>query len=248
MALSRVSQSRPVMPFVIECRAHPAIGTKDVLGVPCKIDGQDVVLMDTPGFDDTNDSDADTLTRIADWMKNTYNDGSLLSGIIYLHRISDTRMDGASMKNLRMFRKLCGVNNLHKVILATTMWEKVSIAEGEMREAELKNDFWRDMIAVGSTVAKVSNRPLDSTKLVKRFLDQSTMVLKLQEELSSGKALMQTEAGAAINEDIEKIRLQYGRDLENKMQEMREAQETRALRALYSDERIADFIARRQTV
>jgi hypothetical protein len=113
-------------------------------------------------------------------------------------------MDGASMKNLGMFRKLCEPNNLRNVILATTMWEKISEAEGVHRESQLKREFWSGMIAKGSTVAQMSNNPLDAIKLV----GKKTMSLKLQEELSSGKILIQTEAGAAIQEDIWRLSLQ----------------------------------------
>jgi len=162
-------------------------------------------------------------------MKETYDEGSLLSGIIYLHRISDPRMDGTSMKNLRMFRKLCGPNNLRNVILATTMWDNISVADGEIRESQLKKEFWRDMILMGSTVARVPNDPIDAIKLVERFLDKETMVLRLQQELSDGKTLIQTEAGAVIHEDIERLLLQYANDLEAAKKEMREAQKTRAL-------------------
>jgi len=61
-------------------------------------------------------------------------------------------MDGASMKNLRLFCKLYGPNNLHNVILATTMWEKIPETEGVSRELQLKKEFWSDMIAKGSII------------------------------------------------------------------------------------------------
>jgi predicted GTPase len=32
----------------------------------------DVILVDTPGFDDTNKTDREILTMIADWLTNTY--------------------------------------------------------------------------------------------------------------------------------------------------------------------------------
>lgn len=133
----------------VERHTQNVIGTKDVLAVPFKIGNQDVLLVDTLGFDDTSVNDAEILTRIANWMKETHYEGSLLPRIIYLHRISDPRMDSASMKNLRMFRKLCGPNNPRNIILAATMWENISVAEGEIRESQLKKEFWKDMIPMG---------------------------------------------------------------------------------------------------
>lgn len=69
---------------------------------------------------------------------------TLLSGIIYLHRISDIRMSGSSTKSLRMFRKLCGTENMSKVSLVTTMWDKVTPEEGARRERQLDgpDGFW----------------------------------------------------------------------------------------------------------
>jgi hypothetical protein len=104
---------------------------------------------------------------------------------------------------------------------------KVPEAEGVTRESQLMKEFRSDMIAKGPTVARVSNNPLDAIKVVERFLGK-TMILRLQEELSSGRTLIQTEAGAAIQEDIEGLGLQYTKDLEAAKEEMREAPRTSA--------------------
>jgi hypothetical protein len=65
-------------------------------------------------------------------------------GIIYLHRISDVRMQASAKKNLFMFKKLCGDDALKNVILATTMWDRMTEADGTARELELTStpDFW----------------------------------------------------------------------------------------------------------
>jgi hypothetical protein len=136
-------------------------------------------------------------------------------------------MDGASVKNLRMFRKLCGSANLGNVILATTMWEKVPLAEGNERERQLKDEFWKDMLAKGSTIARVSTDRAQATELVKKFLKNSPIVTRLQKELSAGKTLDQTEAGAAVQQYIEKLTIQYKKDLEDAKKEIKAAQRKR---------------------
>lgn len=73
--------------------------TTHVREVTCQIGPYAVTLVDTPGFDDTNRSDTDVLTEIANWMGSTYRHGMLLSGILYLHRITDKKITGSSMKN-----------------------------------------------------------------------------------------------------------------------------------------------------
>ena len=99
------------------------------------------MFVDTPGFDDTYKSDIEILSMIADWLVNTcvfslrvwspvqYNSGtrfrykqsSNLATIIYMHRISDNRMSGSVLKNLKLFASLCGMEAMPNVIIATTM-------------------------------------------------------------------------------------------------------------------------------
>lgn len=83
--------------------------------------GTTVHLIDTPGFDDTRKSDTDVLKDIAGWLLVAYRDNIRLSGMVYLHSISETRMKGSHMTNLRMFQKLAGLKNMGHVILTTTM-------------------------------------------------------------------------------------------------------------------------------
>jgi hypothetical protein len=73
----------------------------------------------------------------------------VLNGIIYMHRITDVRMGGASTRNLRTFRTLCGEDCLPNVLLVTSMWDTLLCspggrALGEQREAELIKvpEFW----------------------------------------------------------------------------------------------------------
>jgi hypothetical protein len=100
-------------------------------------------------------------------MKETYDAGVLLSGTIYLHRITDNRMDGSETLNLRMFKSLCGSNNLRNVILGTTTWELVPEADGIRRENDLKDIFWKDMMTRGSTLERIYKRPEAAKNLVR---------------------------------------------------------------------------------
>src|SRR5438034_746667 len=112
-------------------------GTRGIKEVQCQIGPYAVTLVDTLGFDDTSCSDTEILSLIATRMQSSYESEMLLSGIIYLHRISDIRMTRSSLKNLTMFRKLCGAENMANVVLVATMCDKVSSQEGERREKEL---------------------------------------------------------------------------------------------------------------
>ncbi|KAF8232380.1 hypothetical protein L208DRAFT_1397596 [Tricholoma matsutake] len=160
------------------------------------------VLVDTPGFNDTNKTDAEVLTMIADWLKKTYKSNVKIAGIIYLHRISDNRMSGSPLKNLQMFGKLCGDGAIKKVVLATTMWTKVKRDVGERRENELKEKYWAGMLELGSQMMRFG----DSFQAAWKVIDQIVVTeadkdnpLLLQEELVDlNRRLSETEAGKTL--------------------------------------------------
>ncbi|KAL8837556.1 MAG: hypothetical protein Q9176_005612 [Flavoplaca citrina] len=179
--------------------------TDQVEEVPCKVGDHHVILVDTPGFNDIHRSDTEILTALADWMKSSYQDRMFLSGIIYLHAISDTRMTHSSLQNLRMFRKLVGDHNLKNVILATTKWSVTPLEDGLRREKDLTSEegFWSTMMAAGSMVRRFENSAASAQSLVEEILHlQKKIVPKVQEEVVHGKKLADTEAGIYIEQTI----------------------------------------------
>ncbi|KAG6331487.1 hypothetical protein ID866_7601 [Astraeus odoratus] len=114
---------------------------------------RNIVLLDTPGFDDTYLTDTRILRTIADWLKETYKQNAKLSGILYFRRITDPRVAGTPLRNLNMFKELCGKDNFKNIILVTTMWDELQTDTqlGTQREKELVSDFWQPMIRLGST-------------------------------------------------------------------------------------------------
>ncbi|KIM71863.1 hypothetical protein PILCRDRAFT_748336 [Piloderma croceum F 1598] len=91
--------------------------------------GDPVILVDTPGFNDTNKSDADILEQITEWISKTYKGKLIFATIIFLHRITDNR-----------------ISVMPDVVLATTMWSDTNPETGIKREFELKH-IWADMLA-----------------------------------------------------------------------------------------------------
>ena len=67
-----------------------------------------VYLIDTPGFDGTNKNDTEVLSEVATWLADSYQSKIRLHGIIFLHRITDNRLQGSAKRTLAMLRKLCG--------------------------------------------------------------------------------------------------------------------------------------------
>ncbi|KAH8881187.1 hypothetical protein GQ53DRAFT_668330, partial [Thozetella sp. PMI_491] len=194
-----------------------------------------VYLIDTPGFDDTMRSDKQVLQDIAFWLGKTYKQSIRLTGIIYFHRIIDPRMTASARKNLFMFKKLCGESALQNVILATTMWEKVDITDGERRESQLMStpEFWGWMKEKGSQVRRHYNTRDSAMDLLHIFVEHSVdartqVALDIQcEMVDAHKTLDQTGAGKMLDSALAAERDKFRRDIEELHAEWKEAMAAR---------------------
>ncbi|KAH7924807.1 kinase-like protein [Leucogyrophana mollusca] len=157
--------------------------------------GRNVVFVDTPGFDDSHRTDYDILKEIAKWLETTYRQGITLSGILFFHSISESRMRGAPLRNLNMFEELCGVNALQNVILTTTMWDEVPAEVGAQRENQLRNEFWGPMISHGCRTARFESTWESAWDIVGKFVTVTRKPVQLQVQLvDKGLKLPQTSA------------------------------------------------------
>ncbi|EKM78784.1 hypothetical protein AGABI1DRAFT_114375 [Agaricus bisporus var. burnettii JB137-S8] len=168
-----------------------------------------VVLVDTPGFDDTHLSDYDILKMISDWLRETYRRKIKLAGVLYLHRITDNRMGGTPLKNLHMFGKLCGNAAMSRVTLVTTMWDQVQdLRIAQSRELELKDNFWKPMLVLGSKMVKFENSLKSAEAIVDEIVAEKgeRETLLLQEELVDlKKRLNETHAGRMLYDALQKL-------------------------------------------
>ena len=139
-----------------------------------------------------------------------------LAGVIYLHRISDVRMSGTSYTNLRMLRSLCGRDTLSNVILASTMWDKVTPAEGGRREKELldEKNFWGQLRQFGAKPWRYDNTQGTATAMVNYLLQRDPVVLQIQRELAvEKKKLIDTSAGKSISVQLDDLEKKFADDL-----------------------------------
>ncbi|GLB39700.1 putative 50S ribosome-binding GTPase [Lyophyllum shimeji] len=170
-----------------------------------------IVLVDTPGFDDTYVPDSEILRRIGVWLARSYTANMKLSGVIYLHEISQTRMLGTSLKNLDMFNKLCGDDGMKNVILATTKWSEVLPEVGARRELQLKDMHWKPMIELGSQLRRFEDSKESGWKIIQTILrnwdnkDAVDTVAVQQELVEIDKILPETEAGRTLRYTLEEL-------------------------------------------
>ncbi|KIL67673.1 hypothetical protein M378DRAFT_159503 [Amanita muscaria Koide BX008] len=175
------------------------------LSSPFLLNGRNVTLVDTPGFDDTQRSDSEILNSIASHLASTYQAGKKLSGILYFHRISDFRMGGISTKNVRMFRELCGDSSLKNVVIVTNMWGEVAHQLGEEREAELASQdfFFKPVLAKGARMMRHTNTHQSAKDILQSVMENVPEALKIQKEIvDEGKAVSQTAAAAEAEREL----------------------------------------------
>jgi chromosome segregation ATPase len=143
-----------------------------------------MVLIDSPGFDDTTLSDVDILKIIGLHLQQGSREKKLLTGVIYMRRITDNRVPGSALNNLRVLRKLCGADNYARIALVTSQWDLVEPAVGQDRENQLrtKDEYWGEMIRNGATVNQYSNNTESAIKILRQFLNKSTIELQFQKE------------------------------------------------------------------
>ncbi|KAF8466338.1 hypothetical protein BDZ91DRAFT_168767 [Kalaharituber pfeilii] len=200
--------------------------TQDIKYWPWKYNGIDIMFIDTPGFNDTNKSEGEILRDLSNWLMKSCQNNAKLSGIIYLHRISDNRMEGAALRNLQVFQALCGDNSLQHVILVTTHWVGVPKATAEAREKELVETYWKDMTERGSEVRRFEGTKSSAIKLISEFLDRKLgeTTLQIQREMvEEKKNLADTSAGKVVSKEMLKIKAKYEKDRKELMESMEEA-------------------------
>ncbi|KAF9787371.1 hypothetical protein BJ322DRAFT_1107429 [Thelephora terrestris] len=168
------------------------------------LDGRQVVLIDTPGFDDTTLRDTDVLDMIAAFLATSYERGTTLAGVLYFHRISDPRMTGISRKNFGMFRMLCSNRTLQNAVIVTNMWGEVSLQVGDAREAELAKEyfFFEPALDNGARMARHDNTTSSAENIIRLILDNRPLPLRIQEEpVAEGKDISETSAGEQMQSE-----------------------------------------------
>ena len=160
-------------------------------------------------------SDFDILRAIAKWLETVFENGQLLSGIVYLHRITDTRVAGSARRALNLFQRICGEDNYKNVILATTFWNSIVHCEetGVDREKQLLSNegFWKCMKEKGAQTIRLAR---DYTMILPALMKMATkplVTLRIQHEMNQGCNLEGTMAGLLIQDNSAKLNVEHER-------------------------------------
>jgi hypothetical protein len=133
----------------------------------------------------------------------------VLTGLLFLHRISDNRMTGTARRNTHVFEMLCGAGGLRNVILVTTMWDSVDMQAGLLREKELWLNFWQSMSRSGSRMARFDNTHQSAWSILDQFTGFRRPLQLQVEMVDQGKSLVRTAAGMALLQWLDHLISQF---------------------------------------
>jgi hypothetical protein len=159
-------------------------------------------------------SDTNFLRLIVGFLREIYEHGVLLSGIIYFHSMNDRRLEGVSLRSFKIFQRLCGDIALKNIVLTTSEWnwiireeEDVDFAE---QEQELISNVWSRMITGGSRVRRYWCDRNTAEQILREVVQHTPVALGIQHELvDEHKRLVDTVAGSYVHENLKQLQQGY---------------------------------------
>ncbi|KDN47848.1 hypothetical protein RSAG8_03268, partial [Rhizoctonia solani AG-8 WAC10335] len=209
------------------------------------VDEKPVIVIDCPGFDDTYLSESDILKYLAGFLTVAYTQNFKITGLLYLHKITDTRVGGANLRHMNMFKELCGTDSLKNVIYVMNMWSDPPTEDEILRENELRSsdEFFGAPLAEGAQMARHDNTQESAHDIFRKLLPRPPTVPKISKQLvDEGLTLEETSAGTALglgledeirklNEEISQLREDHAQatsESNERFKRMLEAQERKA--------------------
>lgn len=123
-------------------------------------------------------------------------------------------MRRSSIRQLELFRKICGDESLGHVLLVTTGWANGPVnGSFAQRERELRTEYWAPMTKEGAKTFRFYGTRGSATSIVSQLLGGEEIVLALQREIcDQNLKLNETSAGSFAAKARELMEKEY-RDL-----------------------------------
>jgi hypothetical protein len=146
----------------------------------------------------------------------SYKKGKLLTGILYFHNISNTKVECITVRNLRLFEELVGDDPLKSVIVVTNMWKLVDEDLGRTRELQLKMDpdFFKGIHDQGGRFMRHTDTQESAFNILRYLLDTALAPGKLTiqvEMVDEKRTLDETNAAAVLMRDFDQLFLNLRR-------------------------------------
>lgn len=174
-----------------------------------EINGRKIILLDTPGFDD---SGLENLELLYDIFSVLYSlargKGQFpIHGVVFLHDISEVRFSGSQRKTLLILRALCGESCMRNVIVGTMRWSPEGSAKfkkEEGREQAFLEEHWGGIYKTERWKTEYDIQA--PTQIVTDLLKIPPVLLLAQEEILN--AVGDTTAGRLL---VPEARVEMGR-------------------------------------
>jgi hypothetical protein len=203
-------------------------GTIDAQGYIATIDGHPTLLLDTPGFDDTERSDFEIVNKIVMGLHILYEKRLSLRGVVYIQRIADTRMSGSSRRTLEILDAICGIPASANITFVTTMWDKLgpnSETIGRERTEEMERLFLAKFIERGAHIERHAGTAASAKDIINKILSShAPVILEIQHETEiQNLTLEQTRVGKILCTDLQRQQKEFDAELEETEQQLLEA-------------------------
>ena len=173
----------------------------------------------------------------------SYENGTKLSGVIYMHGISDHCLTGIDSGSFSRFWKLCGEEALCNVLFVTTMWSDVDPEDGALRELELKTDdtLLKPAMDGGAQMVRHDNTLSSAQAILRMLFDTSPQPLRIQREIvDEKKDIIETAAGEEFDCQLAAVVKKHKQEIIAIREEVAEAlaeHDTERTQELYQSER-----------
>jgi hypothetical protein len=180
--------------------------TKDPQSISFKLDGHNIVLIDTPGFDDDGRNDLEIFEGIGRWIDKSGFKGQPLDGVIILHPITSNNDVGyAENKRTKLIEGILGGGAYRRVVIASTMWD--GYYEGAFGDGFTKRtqQLWASFIRGGAHITKHDGTQVSAHNIIQHIIGkrrEGTGTL-LQLELANNKRFAETTAGREFKKRYE---------------------------------------------
>ncbi|KAK0645442.1 P-loop containing nucleoside triphosphate hydrolase protein [Cercophora newfieldiana] len=161
--------------------------TQDPEAVCFQLGNDQIILIDTPGFDDTERTDIEILQALVKWIPDQpLLKNQLIDGLILFHPVTRNIVSDDERRRTQLLKTLLGDDAYKRVTIATTMWDSLDPGYAAELEAELsttsKNNrlgeggVWGEFCQRGATVARHDNNEASAHKIIQQIINRCNEV------------------------------------------------------------------------
>ena len=179
--------------------------TREVGVYKTTLDDQEMLLVDTPGFEDNKTSNLEILQKICEYILQVANNPAcVIHGAVYVHNVATSRWLAGDERTWAILKALCGDSAMGNIVVATTRWP-ADHEEEDYEKLEKRNleNYWEGILG---TVRLCKNDVQNSRSVIRMLLGVRPRIFQAQWELSHGNIPSNTSAGRiAITEGEEAL-------------------------------------------